>query len=110
MKTKTTKLLLSLVVLLAFSRPAQATIIVALEPSSQTINPGDPVSLTLVASGLGDHTAPSLAGFAFDLTFDPAILSAVSVAFGSQLDLGIVGSLRFSDLTTPGAIHLDEVS
>ena len=81
-----------------------------LEPSSQTISPGDTTSLDLVISGLGDHAPPSLGGFFFDLSYDPAILSPYSVGFGSHLDLGIFGSVRTSDISTPGTIHVDEIS
>jgi hypothetical protein len=64
----------------------------------------------LVISGLGNLSPPSLAGFDFDLSYNPAILSAVSLTFGNFLDLGTLGSLQFSDLSTAGIIHLDEVS
>ena len=112
MKTRILKFLIAIAGLLSVLH-TNATIIVSLEPSSQTINVGDSVSINLVVSGLGDHTSPSLGGFGFfnsDLTYDPAILSPNSVAFGTFLDLGIAGSFRFFDLTTPGAIKLDETS
>src|SRR5262249_2750041 len=48
--------------------------------------------------------------FNYDLSYDPAVLSAVSVSFGSHLDLGVAGSIRFSDLTTPGTIAIQEES
>lgn len=109
MKTTLPKLLVALAVLL-LSLHAKANIIVTLEPTPQTISVGSPVSMDLVISGLGNFSAPSLGGFSFDLNYNPAVLSATSLSFGSQLDLGIFGSLRFSDLSTPGSIHLDEVS
>ena len=95
---------------LAISLEANANITVALEPSSQTISVGNPVSVDLVISGLGNFASPSLGGFDFDLSYNPAVLGAVSVTFGSHLDLGIVGSLQNSGLSTAGAIHVDETS
>ena len=95
---------------LALSLQAKANITVALEPSSQTISAGSPASLNLVISGLGNYASPSLGGFDFDLSYNPAVLSAVSVVFGTHLDLGIVGSVQNSDLSIPGVVHLDEVS
>ncbi len=92
---------------------ASAAISLSLEPSSQTIDLGGSASIDLVISGLGDHTSPSLGAFGFfdfDLSYDAAILTAVSVSFGNHLDLGIAGSIRNSDLTTPGAVQLDELS
>jgi hypothetical protein len=86
--------------------PARAVVSLSLEPTPKLINVGDPASLDLVVSGLGNLSAPSLAGFDFDLTYNAAIVDAVSLTFGSFLGL----SAQFTDLSTAGAIHLDEVS
>jgi hypothetical protein len=109
MKTILSKLLIAVSVL-GLCLQAKATITVALEPSSQTVNLGDTTFVDLVISGLGDHAPPSLGGFLFDLSYAPGILSAVSVSFGSHLDLGIVGSVQTSDISTAGTIHVDEIS
>ena len=56
---------------LALTLPAQADIIVALEPSAQTTSIGNSITVDLVISGLGDHSSPSLGGFDFDLKYSP---------------------------------------
>jgi hypothetical protein len=95
---------------LGITSSALADVSVSLEPSHQTINEGSLASMDLVISGLGDHSSPSLGAFDFNLSYNPAILSGLSVLFGTHLDLGILGSAQFADLSTPGVIQLDEVS
>ena len=102
--------LLSGIATLGLASHAFGQISLSLQPTPQTINVGDPATMDLVVSGLGNLSAPSLGAFDFDLSYDPTILSAVSLTFGSYLDLGNFGSSRFSDLTTAGVIHLDEIS
>lgn len=95
----------------AFGSVSQAIPTVSLEPNPQTIvGVGGNAFIAVVISGLGNFTAPSLGGFDFDLSYDSSIISAASLVFGSYLDLGILGSAQFSDLSTAGSIHLDEVS
>ena len=105
----------TLIALAAFSLVSQAdaVIVLSLQPGSQTVTLGDSLSMDLVIFGLGDHASPTLDAFDFsnsDLSYDAGILSAGSVAFGNHLDLDIAGSLSSSDLTTPGEIHMDELS
>jgi len=95
---------------IAFSFQVQAAISVALEPASQSVSTGSPVFVDLVIHGLGNGAAPSLGAFDFDLSYNASLLSAASVAFGSHLDVGVVASVQSSNLSTPGLIHLDEVS
>jgi hypothetical protein len=95
---------------LGLASQAAAQINVSFQPTPEIINAGDPASLDLVISGLGNLSSPSLGAFDFDLSYNAAVLSAVSLSFGSFLDLGILGSIQFSDLSTPGLIHLDEIS
>lgn len=89
---------------------AQVGINLSLQPSPQTINVGDSASMDLVVSGLGNLSSPSLGAFDLELSYDPAIISTASLTFGNFLDLGNLRSSKFSDLTTAGVIHLDEVS
>lgn len=110
MKTKLRKLFVAAAAIVAASLTARAAIIVSLEPASQTISVGGPVSLDLVVSGLNAFAAPGVGAFDVDLTYNPAVLSAVSASFGTHLDLGLFGSIQSSNLSTPGLIHLDEVS
>ena len=81
-------------------------ITISLTPSSQTIGVSGIAYLNLVISGLGSMASPSLGGFFIDLTYNSAIVSANSVAFGT----GLGSSAQFSDTRTAGQIHLDEVS
>ena len=90
--------------------PRAAPIGISLQPSVTAINEGDSTSVDLVVSGLGNLAAPSLGAFDFDLSYDPAILAVVSLAFGGFLDVGVFGSIPSSNLSTPGFIHLDEIS
>jgi hypothetical protein len=103
-------ILLTCLAALGFASRAQAQIGVSLQPTPQVINVGDPASMDLVVSGLGNLSPPSLGAFDFDLSYNPAILDAVSLTFGTFLDLGTLGSLRSSDLSVAGVIELDEIS
>ncbi|MCI0538409.1 MAG: cohesin domain-containing protein [Verrucomicrobiales bacterium] len=103
-------ILLACIAALGVVSQAAAQINISLQPSPQIIGVGDPASMELVISGLGNFSSPSLGAFDFDLSYDPAILSAVSLTFGTFLSPGILGSLQFSDLTLAGLMHLDEVS
>lgn len=95
---------------LGLASHAVADVSVFFQPNAQTIGVGNPASMDLVVSGLGNLSAPSIGAFDFDLSYNAAIISAVSLTFGNFLDLGGLGSVQFSDLTTAGAIHLGEVS
>jgi hypothetical protein len=106
MKPTTPKLVIALLAL-ALSLPVNANIILSIEPASQAFNSASSVSVDLVISGLGDHTSPSLGAFDLALSYDPSVLSAVSVTFGTQLGMS---ALAGTDLGTPGTIHLDDVS
>lgn len=86
----------------------------SLVPSSQVLAPGGLASVAVVADGLNDTSAPSLAGYDLHITFDPAVLALGQVIFGDpvlgpQLDLFGLGSLRGAD---PGAggLRLYEIS
>ncbi len=83
---------------------------VSLQPGSTAVEIGNTVLVDLVIDGLGNLTSPSLGAFDLDVTYDPSVLSAASVTFGVQLDLGAFGSLQSFDLSLPGQIHLDELS
>ena len=71
---------------------------IGFEPGSQIVPVGEPVSVDLVISGLGDGTSPSLAGFDLFIEYDPTILALSDVSFGDptlgdQLDVSGWGSL-----------------
>lgn len=85
--------------------------IVSVQPSTSTIYPGDTFNLSV---GISDVT--DLFAFQFDIGFDPAILSAVSVTEGPFLPSGgstffvpgtidnIAGSISFNADSLIGAI------
>lgn len=56
-----------------------------ISPSVQTVNFGNQAVVDIFATGLGNGSAPAIAGFDFTLFFDSSILSPVSVAFSSRL-------------------------
>jgi len=116
--------LFSLLFLLSFillrTPPAVQAVSLAVLPGSQSVLRGTPVAVDLVISGLGDHTAPSLAVFDLDLTFDSAILSLSQVVFGgflgapdtdpSPLVSTSVETQIAVDSSIPGMLNLVEIS
>jgi hypothetical protein len=108
MKTKFKNLVLGAAIA-TLSLEAQADVTLSLVPTPQTTGVGGLASVNLVISGLGDLGSESLGAFDIDLTYNPAVVAASSLTFGSGLDLG-VGSSQFFDLSTAGLVHLDEVS
>lgn len=61
----------------------------SLVPSQATIGIGGGIAVDVVIADLGLGAAPTVAGFDLDITFDPGVLSFVSVDFGG--DLGVIG-------------------
>jgi hypothetical protein len=110
MRSTLAKLLVGLLAFVLTNRQASAAIILSLEPASQTVSAGSPVSMDLVVSNSNPLVSAGVGAFDVDLTYNPAVLSAMSVTFGTHLDLGVSGSIQNSNLSTPGLIHLDEVS
>ena len=98
-----------------FSLSALA-ITIGFEPVSQEVVVGDPASVNLIISGLGDHTAPSLGAFDLDIHFDPAILAFDSATFGDpvlgdQLDIWGLGlNPMGASITSLGVLDIWEVS
>jgi hypothetical protein len=102
MESTLPKLLIALIALVTANQQASANIILSLEPASQATTVGGSVSMDLAVSGLNAFAAPGVGAFDVDLTYNPAVLSAVSFTFGSHLDLGVFGSIQSSNLSTPG--------
>ena len=65
-------------------------IVIGFDPATQTVDVGDPVSVDVVASDLGNLMAPSLGAYDVTVTFDSSILSPLTGAVGTGL--GAVGS------------------
>ena len=81
------------------------------EPSAQSISLGDPASIDLNISGLGDFAAPSLGAFLVEVTFDDSVLAFNSVTYGPFLG-DPLDPLETDIMTTaaPGMVSLDEFS
>lgn len=84
-------LLLLLFVLSAL--PATADPILLIDPSPRTVNQGDTFSFDIFI-----QDAIDLYGFQFDLTFDPTLFSAISVAEGAFLDAAGTGLFLPGDI------------
>ena len=104
-------LALVLGVVVFFSLSALA-ITIGFEPVSQIVPVGEPVSVDLVISGLGDYSEPSLGSFDLNITYDTAILDFTGYTLGSYLgDISLWEAVDDSwGETTPGTINLAEVS
>jgi len=91
-------------------------ITIGFEPVSQEVGVGDPASVNLVISGLGDYSEPSLGTFDLDIHFDPTILAFDSATFGDpvlgdQLDIWGLGlNPMGASITSPGVLDIWEVS
>jgi len=87
-------------------------ITIGFEPVSQEVVVGDPASVNLVISGLGDYSEPSLGTFDLNVTYNTAILDFTGYTLG--LYLGDISLWEAVDLswgeTTPGTINLAELS
>jgi hypothetical protein len=96
---------------LAFAGPAPAVVSLFFVPTPEITTVGGTATVELRVSGLLDAPSPpALGAWRVDIDYNPAIASAASVTLGTELDLGVVGSVQFFDLTTPGTAVLDEVS
>ncbi len=83
---------------------------VAIDPPSQTVEVGQPVTVDLLITGL-DATGVQdiVSAFDLDVRYDPAILAFAGAAFGTGLSIGTFSSLQ-EDSATPGVVDLAEVS
>lgn len=86
----------------------------SLTPPSQEVGLGDFATVTLSVSDLDPRSGASLGAWAGDIVFDSSILSLqfAQIQFGTELDLGIVGSLQSIDDSNAasGSISLQEIS
>jgi len=97
-----------LFVLCAFSMQStqiQASLI-SFDPSSQSVELGDSVSVDLRISGLGDD---SLGAFDINIAFDDSILDFQSFTFGTGLDVSGFGSVN-GFAVAGGDINIFEIS
>ena len=84
MKKPLSLFLLSGLLALFSSFSAQA-VVLGIVPPSQAVSVGDPVSVDLGISGLGNYGPESLGAFDLDITYDPSILSFNNISFGLLL-------------------------
>lgn len=82
---------------LAAGTLCHASVILSVDPSSQTVPLGTPASFNVDISGLGNGTA--LGTYDINLGFDPTLLSYASIVFGNQVDISGLGDIQS---VTPG--------
>ncbi len=80
-------------------------------PASQDVGVGNPFSVDLLISGLGNFAPPSLGTFDLTAGFDPAILTFIGATFGPFLGDPAAGqALTAVTNPLPGSVNLFEVS
>jgi hypothetical protein len=82
-------------------------VLIDFAPSAQTVTAGAAVGVDIVVSGLGDLSEPSLGTFDLDLSYDPSVLSVVSVTLTPLLgDVSLGEAVEVVDLATAGLVDL----
>ncbi len=88
-------------------RPSHA-ITIGFEPAAASVSLGDTLDVAVMISGLGGEI---VSAYDLDIGYDPSILSATGVSFGSLLNgSDPLNSFQIFDLSTPGVIDLAELS
>ncbi|MDH5576011.1 MAG: PEP-CTERM sorting domain-containing protein [Nitrospirota bacterium] len=77
-------------------------------PAMQTVQLGNPVMVDVVISGLTAGGDPSVGTFDLDVTYDPGILTATGVTFGTELGAGVFSFQDFNLFV--GLVDLAEIS
>ncbi|MDJ0789779.1 MAG: cohesin domain-containing protein [Myxococcota bacterium] len=81
---------------------------IELNPPAQKIASGETTMVRIVASGLGGEI---VSAYDLDLTYDPAILAAVSVSFGPLLgDPALFQVIESFDVSTDGVVDFAQLS
>jgi len=86
---------------------AASAITLGFDPSSQSVGLGDPASVDLRISGLGDEI---LSTFDLDISFDDSILGFQSFTFGTGLDTFGFGTLNGATDFGGGLVNVFELS
>ena len=99
---------------LAFSSVGLASTILV-NPSSQVVASGSAAVVRIGFSNVGDILPGSLGAYDVQMSYDPALLTLQTITYGdpvygNQLDLSGYGTLAMSDASTPGFVHLIEIS
>lgn len=88
--------------------PALA-ITLGFQPSIQTLNVGDALTVDILATL--ENSSEIVSAFDFDLSYDPALLTATGVTFGTALgDPGFFEVLNDFDLNTAGLVDFAALS
>ena len=96
---------------------AKAVPFLGFDPASQIVDVGDSISVDVTISGLGTGTGSDIvAAFNIDVSFDPGVLTATSVAYGSELGVFfppvtsaptvIAGGVNFAELSLDSDANL----
>lgn len=98
------------VALLALLPRAASAVTLEVVPSTTMASVGDPITVDVVISGLGNLSAPSLGTFDLDLQFDTAVFSFTGAVYGPEL--GDPMAAEAITTTTPGlgVVNLLELS
>jgi hypothetical protein len=103
--------MLSAVVVLGMGLiPAANAFTLSLVPQSSVVSPGGTLLVDVIASDLAAGAAPSLGAFDLSVSYDAAILSFGSVAFGAGLDVLGLGSFQEADASALGLVNAFELS
>lgn len=81
---------------------AHANPVLSIDPATQSVTRGDPVSFNIDIAGLGNGLA--LGTYDLSLSFDPSLLVYSGIQFGTQLDLFGLGDIQS---VTPGTGHVE---
>ncbi len=93
-----------------YQPPGTAGVTVSLQPDSVALQPGDPLSVDVVISGLGDLASPSAGSFDLTVAWDDTLFTFNSLTFGSELgDLTMAEAIEGTS-PLPGSVQAFEVS
>lgn len=104
------RLALSALAAAVLSLPARAVPLVTLDPVTQNIPVGGTAVVNLNISGLGAGVTPTLGAWLAYIASNSSIVGFASATYGTNLDLGVLGTLQFTDSSTPGLLKMDETS
>jgi hypothetical protein len=81
---------------------------IGFSPDSQTVGPGDSLTVDIVVSDLGGEI---VSAYDLDITYDASVIAATSVAFGPLLgDEALFEVFNDYDLSVPGLVDLAQLS
>lgn len=107
---RASRILLLLSALGATASSASAAITLAFDPAMPSFKSGATVDVALVIAGLTAGAAPGVGAFDLNVAYDPALLTATGVTFGTKLGDPATDTLTDSVLSTPGNVNLAQVS